>query len=243
MAQLGLAFVAGLISFLSPCVLPLIPIYLAYLTGTSIGEMQLKSKRRLVLLHAGFFVLGFSLVFIAMGATASALGQVLNSYRGVLERLGGVVLILFGLWMIGVLKSGLLYKEARFHFQEKPAGFAGSVLVGAAFAAGWTPCVGPVLSTILGMAALSGSLAKGILLLTVYSIGFALPLMACALAVEKSTRLLDRIKPWLGTIEKGTGVVLVALGIFMAGGWFSRFATWPLSYFSGWVKLFGKLGL
>lgn len=226
MGSIGLAFAAGVLSFLSPCVLPLIPLYLAFLTGTAVNQLAAKSSRRLILLHACLFVAGFSAVFIAMGASASLLGGLLFQHRVWIERLGGAVLVLFGLWMLGVLKIGILYREARFHFQEKPAGMAGSLLVGAAFAAGWTPCVGPVLSGILVMASRTGSVVQGVLLLAVYSLGFGLPLLLCALAVERALPLLDRIKPALPWIERVTGAVLVAFGLALAAGWFGKFSTW-----------------
>jgi cytochrome c-type biogenesis protein len=240
---LGAAFAAGLISFLSPCVLPLIPVYLAYLTGASFDELRSKTPRHLVMLHASLFIVGFSFVFIATGATASLLGQALNDYRGLIERVGGVVLIILGLWMAGAFKVGFLMKEARFHFSEKPAGKFGSVIVGAAFAAGWTPCVGPILGFIYSQAALSGSVQKGVLLLSVYSAGFAIPLLLCAFAVERSIKVLNKIKPWLGVIEKTTGTLLVLLGLFMATGLFSKYSTLPLSLFPGWAKMFGQLDL
>ncbi len=240
---LGLAFLAGLASFLSPCVLPVVPIYLATLTGSTFDELTSKTPRRLVLLNACCFILGFSLVFISLGASASYLGQLLFSYRWVIERLGGVVLIIFGLWMTGLLKVGFLYKEGRFHFDKKPAGFFGSVLIGAAFAAGWTPCVGPQLGAILVMAGRSGSVSTGVILLTAYSLGLALPLFLCALALDRALPLLNRIKPWLSTIERGAGVLLILLGAVLVSGWFSRIATWPLSYFPGWTKFYGSLGL
>lgn len=240
---LGLAFAAGLVSFLSPCVLPMIPVYLASLAGTSFDELTSKTPRRLILINAAFFILGFSLVFIALGASASYLGKMLFVYRGWIERAGGIVLILFGLWMTGLLSVGFLYKDARFHFDKKPAGILGSVLIGAAFAAGWTPCVGPQLSAILLMAGRSGSVMTGVLLLAVYSLGLAIPLFLCALALDRAIPLLNRIKPWLNTIEKAAGALLIVLGIVLAAGWFSRVATWPLSFFPGWTRFFGNLGL
>ncbi len=240
---LGLAFAAGLLSFLSPCVLPMIPVYLASLAGTSFDELTTKTPRRLVLINAALFILGFSLVFIALGASASLLGRYLFAYRGWIERLGGFVLILFGLWMVGLLKVGFLYKEGRYHFDKKPAGLIGSVLIGAAFAAGWTPCVGPQLTAILLMAGRSGSVGTGVILLSAYSLGLALPLFLCALALEKAIPMLNRIKPWMGTIERAAGVLLIVLGVILASGWFSRSATWPLSYFPAWARLFGSLGL
>lgn len=238
MAELGLAFAAGLVSFLSPCVLPLIPVYLAYLTGSSFDELREKTPRRLVLIHAGFFTVGFSAAFIAMGATASALGGLLDANRIWLERLGGIVLALLGLWMLGAFNAAFLYKDVRVRLEKKPIGPAGSILVGAAFAAGWTPCVGPVLSSILILAGRGGSVGWGVLLLGVYSLGFALPLLGCALALERSLKILDRLKPKLPLLEKCVGGVLVALGVVLATGLFERFATWPLSYFAAWARLF-----
>jgi cytochrome c-type biogenesis protein len=242
-AEFGLAFAAGIASFLSPCVLPLIPVYLAFLTGTSFSDLQSGGNRRLTILHALCFIAGFSAVFILLGASASAIGGALFDYRDWIERIGGLALVVFGLWMVGVFKVGFLYKEARFHYQEKPAGFFGSALVGSAFAAGWTPCVGPILAGALLLASRSGSVAKGVALLAVYSAGFAIPLLACAFAVERMLPLLNRIKPQLPKIEKATGVCLILVGVALAGGWFSRLSTWTLSYFPGWVKMFGKLGL
>jgi len=241
--ELGIAFLAGGISFLSPCVLPLIPVYLAFLTGTSVQELSSKTPRHLTLFHAGLFVLGFSLVFIAMGASASALGGLLFKYRDWIERAGGAILVLLGLWMTGWLKVGFLYKEARFHFHERPEGYLGSVLIGAAFAAGWTPCVGPILAGILMLASTAGSVAKGILLLSLYSAGFAVPLLLCAFAVERSSKILNRIKPALPVIERATGILLILMGVFMASGWYSRLSGWVLSSFPGWAGLFGKLSL
>ena len=239
----GLAFLAGLASFLSPCVLPMVPVYLASLAGTSFDELTTKTPRRLVLINAAFFILGFSVVFIALGASASYVGRLLFAYRGIIERIGGAVLILFGLWMLGAFKFAFLYKDARIHFDKKPAGYLGSVLIGAAFAAGWTPCVGPQLGAILALAARSGSVSTGVLLLSFYSLGLALPLFLCALALDRAIPMLNRIKPWLNTIEKGAGLLILALGVAMAAGLFSRLATWPLSFFPGWTKFYGSLGL
>lgn len=234
---MGVAFLAGLASFLSPCVLPLIPVYLAYLAGTTLDDLlSAAPRRRLMLVHAAFFVLGFSLVFIAMGASASALGGLLFRWRSVIERLGGAVMVLLGLWMIGALKAAFLYREARFHFRDKPAGFFGSVLVGASFAAGWTPCVGPVLASILLLASQTGSVGQGALLLSVYSLGFALPLILCALLLERAVGLLKRISPALPWIEKGTGACLIFLGVVLAGGWYSRVFSW----FAGGLTAFSR---
>lgn len=243
MKEAGLAFVAGLASFLSPCVLPLIPVYLAFLTGSSFAELTTKTPRRLVMLNALAFTAGFSAVFILMGASASALGAALASYRVWVERVGGAVLTVFGLWQLGVLRMDFLYKEARVHFQEKPAGLAGSAMVGGAFAAGWTPCVGPQLGLALSLASVSGSVAKGIGLLAAYSLGFAVPLLMCAAAVERAVPVLNRLKKWMPTFEKASGALLLVLGALLLSGRFSKLSTGVLAMFPGWGRLFSGLGL
>jgi cytochrome c-type biogenesis protein len=159
-------------------------------------------------------------VFIAMGAAASALAP----GRALIETLGGLVLVFLGLWMLGAFKASFLYRDARFHLRDKPAGFFGSFLVGAAFGAGWTPCVGPILAGILVLASREGSVGRGVLLLTAYSAGFAVPLLACAAAVESGTRLLKRVNKYLPWIEKGTGVLLVLLGVLLAARMYGVFA-------------------
>jgi cytochrome c-type biogenesis protein len=164
-ATLGLvvAFAAGLLSFLSPCVLPLVPSYIGFLTGMSLPEMS--GRRRVALGHAFLFVLGFSLVFILLGASATALGRALNYYQIWLQRIGGALIILFGLICLGVIRAGFLSQERRLEVEQKPVGYLGSALVGMAFAAGWTPCIGPVLGGILGLAATSHDVSRGMLLL------------------------------------------------------------------------------
>ncbi|TBR19776.1 cytochrome c biogenesis protein CcdA [bacterium] len=243
MKEAGLAFVAGLASFLSPCVLPLIPVYLAFLSGSSFAELTTKTPRRLVMINALAFTVGFSAVFILMGASASALGAALASYRVWVERVGGAVLCVFGLWQLGVLRMDFLYKEARMHFQEKPAGLAGSALVGGAFAAGWTPCVGPQLGLALNLAAQSEGIAQGTALLAVYSLGFAIPLLMCAAAVEKAVPVLNRLKKWLPVFERATGALLLVIGFLLVSGKFARLSTGVLSMFPGWARLFSGLGL
>jgi cytochrome c-type biogenesis protein len=221
-ASLAIAFVAGFASFVSPCVLPLVPVYLTYITGTTLEELQSATPRRTVLAHAGCFIAGFTLVFMALGAGASALGGLLRNSQAAMEAVGGVILVLFGLWMTGLLKLAFLYKQAKFQFQNKPAGFAGSVLVGAAFAVGWTPCVGPVLASILVLAGREGESLRGAALLAVYSAGMALPFLLCAVAVDRMRALLKRVGPALPFIEKAMGVLLVLIGILLATGRFGR---------------------
>src|ERR671910_1690203 len=160
-AALGItvAFVAGLLSFLSPCVLPLVPSYVGFLTGMTLPEMG--GRRRVALLHALLFVAGFSLVFILLGASATALGRALNYYQVWLQRIGGVLIIIFGFLCLGVFKVGILNQERRIHLDHKPVGYLGSALVGIAFGAGWTPCIGPVLGAILGLAATTSDVTRG----------------------------------------------------------------------------------
>ncbi|MFA5139730.1 MAG: cytochrome c biogenesis protein CcdA [Elusimicrobiota bacterium] len=221
-ASLVIAFLAGFASFISPCVLPLVPVYLTYITGATLEELQSSTPRRTVLAHAGCFIAGFTLVFMGLGASASALGGLLRSSQALMEAVGGLVLIVFGLWMTGLLKLAFLYKQAKFQFRNKPAGFAGSVLVGAAFAVGWTPCVGPVLASILVLAGREGETLKGAALLAAYSAGMALPFLLCAVAVDQMRTLLKRVGPALPVVEKTMGVLLVLIGILLATGRFGR---------------------
>ena len=192
-ASLGLfvAFAAGLLSFLSPCVLPLVPSYIGFLTGMSLPEMA--ARRRVALLHALLFVLGFSLVFMLLGASATALGRALNYYQQWLQRIGGVLIILFGLVCLGVIKAPFLSQERRLQLEQKPVGLLGSALVGMAFGAGWTPCIGPVLGAILGLAATSHDLSRGMLLLGVYSAGLAVPFLLAAVGAGRVPGLVSAV--------------------------------------------------
>ncbi|MBI3549623.1 MAG: cytochrome c biogenesis protein CcdA [Elusimicrobia bacterium] len=239
---IGVAFMAGLVSFLSPCVLPIVPVYLAYLTGATYGELATGSHRWRTISHALAFIAGFSIVFITLGASASFVGQLLFANQKIVEMIGGAFLLVLGLWMTGLIPIGFLYRDIRVHMAQKPTGYAGSVLVGAAFAAGWTPCVGPVLSGILYLASKSNSVGYGILLLSFYSLGLAVPLLLCCLALESSLRLIKRMGPILPMIEKGTGVCLALMGALLLSGKFTRVSSWMLSYFSGWTKALNALG-
>jgi cytochrome c-type biogenesis protein len=225
-AALGflVAFAAGLLSFLSPCVLPLVPSYVGFLTGMTLPEVT--GRRRVALTHALLFVGGFSLVFILLGASATALGRALNYYQVWLQRVGGVLIILFGLLCLGVFNSGLLSQERRFHMERKPVGYLGSVLVGMAFAAGWTPCIGPVLGAILGLAATSADVSRGMLLLAVYSAGLALPFLVAAVAVDSFLDWFQRFRRFLPWVMRISGVMLVFVGILLVTGEFTRLAGW-----------------
>jgi cytochrome c-type biogenesis protein len=225
-ATLGLfvAFAAGLLSFLSPCVLPLVPSYIGFLTGMSLSDMTV--RRRTALAHALLFVLGFSLVFMVLGASATALGRALNYYQLWLQRIGGVLIILFGLVCLGVIKAGFLTRERRLQVEHKPVGYLGSALVGMAFGAGWTPCIGPVLGAILGLAATSQDLSRGMLLLASYSAGLAVPFLLAAVALEAFLEWFQRFRRYLPWVMRVSGLLLVLVGLLMVTGEFTRLAGW-----------------
>jgi cytochrome c-type biogenesis protein len=224
--SLGLfvAFAAGLLSFLSPCVLPLVPSYIGFLTGMSLPEMS--GRRRVALAHALLFVLGFSLVFVLLGASATALGRALNYYQVWLQRIGGVLIIAFGLVCLGVIKGGFLSQERRVQVERKPVGYLGSALVGIAFGAGWTPCIGPVLGAILGLAATSQDLVRGTLLLAAYSAGLAVPFLVAAAALDSFLGWFQRFRRYLPWVMRASGVLLIFVGGLMVTGEFTRLAGW-----------------
>jgi cytochrome c-type biogenesis protein len=221
---LFVAFAAGLLSFLSPCVLPLVPSYIGFLTGMSLSEMS--GRRRVALGHALLFVLGFSLVFVLLGASATALGRALNYYQLWLQRIGGVLIIGFGLVCLGVIRVGFLSAERRVEVEHKPVGYLGSALVGMAFGAGWTPCIGPVLGAILGLAATSQDLGRGMLLLAAYSAGLALPFLAAAVALDSFLGWFQRFRRYLPWVMRVSGVLLIFVGVLMVTGEFTRLAGW-----------------
>ena len=229
----GLAFVAGLVSFLSPCVLPLAPSYVTFVTGMSLDELSGGDRtgaRRQAALHAGLFILGFTLVFMALGATATLFGAALRRLLPALQQVGGVVIVLFGLYLIGVLRPGFLMRERRLQLARKPTGRAGSVLVGMAFGAGWTPCVGPVLASILLYAGMQGTTWEGMLLLLVYALGLGIPFFVAAVAFNwflAGTRLLRRR---LAVIEKAAGALLIVVGVLLASGRFTIMSNYLASF-------------
>ncbi|MCU0621926.1 MAG: cytochrome c biogenesis protein CcdA [Gemmatimonadales bacterium] len=224
--SLGLlvAFAAGLLSFLSPCVLPLVPSYVGFLTGMSVSEAA--SRKRLALLHALCFVAGFSLIFILLGASATALGRALKYYQVWLTRAGGLLIVLFGLYCLGVLRINALQMERRVHLEDKPVGFLGSVLVGMAFGAGWTPCIGPILGAILGLATAEQEVGRGMLLLAAYSAGLAVPFLVAAVAVEQFFDWFQRFRRYLPWVMRVSGVLLVVVGLLLMTGEFTRLAGW-----------------
>ena len=212
-----IAFSAGLLSFVSPCVLPLVPSYITYITGVSFKELtdlEVRSKLRwATVFHSLFFIIGFSVVFILMGASASYLGQLLAQYQDWIMKGGGVLIIILGIHFTGIINIPFLQMEKRFEMRRKPFGYAGSFLVGVAFAAGWTPCIGPILSTILIYASTTKSFTTGILLLTYYSIGLGIPFLLSSLAFNSFLSAFDRIKRYMRVINIVSGLFLIGIGI------------------------------
>lgn len=228
------AFAGGLLSFLSPCVLPLVPSYLGFVTGFTFDEMT--NRRRMAMLHATLFVLGFTLVFMLFGASATALGRVLKYYEVWFQRVGGVLIILFGLYCLGVIKLRFLDQEARLHLDRKPVGYLGSVLVGMAFAAGWTPCIGPILGGILSLAATEADLGRGMVLLGAYSLGLAVPFLVAAFAVESFLGWFQRFRRHMRWVQRVSGALLVAVGLLLVTGEFTRLAGWLQSLTPAFLK-------
>ena len=239
------AFGAGLLSFISPCVLPLIPGYLSYISGLSLDDMRGASVagggtavavarpsgvRRQVVLSSLAFIVGFSLVFISLGAAASAIGQFLAERQALFNRIAGAVIVIFGLHTMGVLRIEWLYQEKRVHTSRKPAGFVGAGLVGVAFAFGWTPCIGPILAGILALAGSQGTVAKGVRLLAVYSLGLGVPFLATALMIDRFFSAMGRIRRYYHTIEIVSGVLLVAIGLLIFTNKFTVIAKWLTPY-------------
>jgi cytochrome c-type biogenesis protein len=211
--SLLVAFAAGLLSFLSPCVLPLVPSYVGFLTGLTLEEMQ--ARRGTTLLHALWFVAGFSLIFIALGATASALGTLLLLSQVWIARVGGVLVILFGLYLLGVLRPAFLMRERRVQLARKPLGYVGSSIAGMAFGAAWTPCIGPILGAILTLAATRSSVVQGTGLLAVYAAGLAIPFLLTALLLDRFLVWFQRFRRYMGWVERISGVLLIVLGVLL----------------------------
>lgn len=222
---MGVAFLAGVLSFLSPCVLPVVPSYLSYLTGVT-SSAGIAERRHLALLHAALFVTGFSLIFIAMGATATLLGRVLNHYSFWLERIGGVLIIIFGLYTLGVLKIGWMSRDMRPRMDDKPLGYLGSLVAGGAFGAGWTPCIGPILGSILLTITASpdADLSRGIPLMLAYSLGLAIPFLLAAAAFERFVLFSARFRRHIRWVERIAGVMLIVFGLMLLTGTFSLVA-------------------
>ncbi|HEY9227568.1 MAG TPA: cytochrome c biogenesis protein CcdA [Gemmatimonadaceae bacterium] len=227
-ASLGItvSFTAGLLSFLSPCVLPLIPSYVSFITGLSLDDVQ--RARRIALVHSLLFVAGFTLVFLALGASATVVGRLLFRQREWVERVGGVLVIILGIYLLGFLNIGALSRERRFHFADKPLGFLGTLLVGMAFAAGWTPCIGPILGAVLTFTASAADLNRGLILLLAYSLGLAVPFVLAAMMIDRFMALFQRYRGALVWMSRLSGVLLVAVGLLMLTG--------SMTLLSGWLQ-------
>jgi cytochrome c-type biogenesis protein len=225
-ATLGvaIAFTAGLLSFLSPCVLPLVPSYITFLTGLSLENVS--RARRVALLHALLFIAGFTAIFVALGAGATAIGVLLGAYRDWISRIGGVLLIVFGFVLLEVLTIPALSRERRVYLAEKPVGLLGSLLVGIAFGAGWTPCIGPILGGILSLASVSTSMSRGLGLLLAYSAGLAVPFLLAALAIDRFIALLARMRRGLAWVSRISGALLIGVGVLLVTGYFTVLASW-----------------
>jgi len=217
------AFLAGLVSFLSPCVLPLVPGYVSLISGAGIEELQAQEGQllRKVMLNSIAFILGFSVVFITLGALSTEVGQLLARYKSVLARVAGVIIVLFGLHLTGIFRINALYADKRLHNVKGGSTVAGAFVIGFAFAFGWTPCVGPILAVILGFAAEQDSVAKGVLLLTVYSLGLAVPFLLTSLGIQRFLKFYSRFRAHMHAVEVASGALLIGLGVLLAFGRFS----------------------
>lgn len=222
------AFFAGVISFLSPCVLPLVPGYISLISGTSIESLQTADRKllRSVMVNSLTFILGFTVVFVSLGALATGVGQVTQRYHRELAIIAGVVVFVFGLHLTGIFKINALYSDKRLHGMKGGAGPIGAFLVGFAFAFGWTPCIGPILSVILVFAGSQETVLKGILLLTVYSLGLAVPFLLTSLFVNRFLSFYGKFRQHLHTVEVISGVLLIVFGLLIATGNFTRLSSY-----------------
>jgi cytochrome c-type biogenesis protein len=239
--SLGLfvAFSAGLLSFLSPCVLPLVPSYATFITGMSLDELEFRettATRRTVFVHGLLFVLGFTLVFMALGASATFIGALLKFASRWVQAVGGAMLVLFGLYLVGLLRLPGAQREWRMHLAEKPVGYLGTVLVGVTFGAGWTPCIGPVLGGILTLAAARGTMGQGVGLLAVYSAGLAIPFLLSTLLIERFLTAFRRFRRLLPWINRVSGVMLLAIGVLMLTGSFTTLSAVMARWTPAWLS-------
>jgi cytochrome c-type biogenesis protein len=224
------AFVAGLVSFLSPCVLPLVPGYISIISGSSLDQLKAQEKDsslfRTVLMNSIFFIVGFSITFILLGASATWIGQILVRRMRLLGQLAGIVLIVFGIHLTGIIKIKALYKDKRFHNVQKPRGLLGALVLGLAFAFGWTPCIGPILAGILTIASTKQTVAEGMFLLGVYSAGLGIPFLLTSLALNQFLAFYGRFKKHFHAVEVVSGALVIAVGLLILTGSLSRLATY-----------------
>jgi cytochrome c-type biogenesis protein len=235
---IAVAFTAGLFSFLSPCVLPLFPSYLSFVTGMSVADLQADltaAARRRVLFHSVAFVVGFSLVFVALGASFSVAGQVLLDYRDWIRQVGGVLIVIFGLYIAGLLNFGPFSRTKQWQLREKPAGYVGSFIVGLTFAIGWTPCVGPILGAILSLAGTAETVGRGVGLLIAYSAGLGVPFLLSAVALGAFLRFFKRYRPFIPIVERGAGVILVVVGVLVFTNYYLVLNSWAIALTPDWL--------
>jgi len=233
------AFAAGVFSFLSPCVLPLIPSYLSFVSGISVEEMRgaqaAARVRTRVVLNSAAFILGFSLVFVSLGASASFLGGLFLGYRNFIRVMGGAFVVLVGLYLVGLFKIAALERYLQFNLKDKPAGYLGSVLVGITFAVAWTPCVGPVLGAVLALAGASGEVGRGIFLLSSYAAGLALPFFLSALAVNSFFQFSQRFRRYIHAVHVMGGVLLIIVGVLLITDYMPFLNAYVLRFTPDWL--------
>lgn len=231
------AFIAGLFSFLSPCVLPLIPSFITYITGLSFSEIQAEHPthevRKQTILHTLLFIAGFTFVFVLLGASATFIGGFLQEHMDIIRKVGGVLIIIFGVHVTGLVPINLLLGEKRVTVHRKPAGYLGSFVVGVAFAAGWTPCIGPILASILMVAATEGTVSRGVLLLFIYSMGLAIPFFLSSLAMHQFLTVFNRFKKHIRIFEIVTGIFLIIVGIMIFSNYLSVLSRFSMQWFGG----------
>ncbi len=233
-----MAFTSGLFSFLSPCVLPLFPSYLSFVTGMSVSDLSADltaATRRRVMLHAVAFVVGFSVVFVALGASFSAAGAFLLDYRDWIRRVGGVLIVVFGLYVVGVLRIGIFGRAQQLQLNAKPAGYVGSFIVGLTFAIGWTPCVGPILGAILSLAGTADTVRRGVGLLVAYSAGLGVPFLLSAAALGAFLKFFKRYRPFIPVVERFAGVMLVVVGFLVVTNYYLVLNSWATALTPDWL--------
>jgi cytochrome c-type biogenesis protein len=236
------ALIAGILSFLSPCVLPLVPPYLCFLGGATFDQLAGEDETPshvygTVVMSSVAFVLGFTTVFVILGATATAAGQLVAANLPLLSKIAGVIIVIAGLHFLGIVHIPLLHREARYHADARPAGLLGAYVIGLAFAFGWTPCIGPVLGAILAVAAGENSVSQGVSLLFVYSLGLGIPFILAAIAIRPFLRTMGRFRKHLGTVEKVLGGFLVLTGILFLTNSMTLISGWMIELFPGLARI------
>lgn len=231
------AFIAGLLSFLSPCVFPLIPSYVMYITGMSYADMLAEHPSHIIrqksIFHSLCFICGFTAVFVLLGASATYIGSFLHEHAVIIRKVGGILLMLLGIHVTGLVPLRFLLGEKRVSIKHKPAGYIGSFLVGIAFAAGWTPCIGPILAAILAVAATEENVYQGILLLLAYSLGLGVPFFLSALAMHRFLAVFHRFKKYIRVFEVITGFLLIVIGVLIYSNWLSRLSGYMTLFYKG----------